>query len=109
MFEMAAAYLHGICRNHPFIDGNKRTAVAAALTFLEMNGVEIEADEDECRTQNAELRMKKRSGLILPSAFCLLPSAFNVYSCAATMYCSSFPSGIVNVQTRRVFCGKRTR
>ena len=47
MVEMAAAYLHGICRNHPFIDGNKRTAVAAALTFLEMNGVEIDAAEHE--------------------------------------------------------------
>jgi len=45
-FAMAAAYLHGICRNHPFIDGNKRTSVAAALTFLELNGVEIDADED---------------------------------------------------------------
>ena len=47
VFEMAAAYLYGICRNHPFIDGNKRTAVAAALTFLEMNRVEIEAGEDK--------------------------------------------------------------
>ncbi len=46
IFAMAAAYLHGICRNHPFLDGNKRTAVAAALTFLEMNGVEVDADED---------------------------------------------------------------
>lgn len=46
IFAMAAAYLYGICRNHPFIDGNKRTAVAAALTFLEMNGVEVDADED---------------------------------------------------------------
>ncbi|HEX6096401.1 MAG TPA: type II toxin-antitoxin system death-on-curing family toxin [Thermoanaerobaculia bacterium] len=46
LFAMAAAYLHGICRNHPFVDGNKRTAVAAALTFLEMNGVEVDADED---------------------------------------------------------------
>ncbi len=45
--EMAAAILHGICRNHPFIDGNKRTAVAAALVFLEMNGVSIDAGEDE--------------------------------------------------------------
>jgi len=45
LFEMAAAYLFHICRNHPFIDGNKRTAVAAALTFLEMNGVEIDAGE----------------------------------------------------------------
>lgn len=33
LFEMAAAYLYGICRNHPFIDGNKRTAADAALTF----------------------------------------------------------------------------
>jgi len=46
VFEMAAAYLFGICRNHPFLDGNKRTAVAAALTFLEMNSEEISADED---------------------------------------------------------------
>jgi death-on-curing protein len=46
LFEMAAAYLHGICRNHPFLDGNKRTAIAATLTFLEMNGIEVDADED---------------------------------------------------------------
>jgi death-on-curing protein len=46
IFAMAAAYLHGICRNHPFIDGNKRTALGAALTFLEMNNVEVDADED---------------------------------------------------------------
>jgi death-on-curing protein len=46
IFAMAAAYLYGICRNHPFLDGNKRTAVAAALTFLEMNGVEVDANED---------------------------------------------------------------
>ena len=47
VFEMAAAYLFHVCRNHPFIDGNKRTGVAAALTFLEVNGVETKADEDE--------------------------------------------------------------
>ena len=46
MFEMGAAYLYGICRNHPFLDGNKRTAVAAALAFLEMNGIEVDANED---------------------------------------------------------------
>jgi death-on-curing protein len=46
VFEMAAAYLYGICRNHPFVDGNKRTAVAAALTFLDMNDIELDADED---------------------------------------------------------------
>lgn len=47
LFEMAAAYLYGICRNHPFLDGNKRTAVHAAMTFLDLNHIEIEASEDE--------------------------------------------------------------
>jgi death on curing protein len=36
--EIAAAYLFYICRNHPFLDGNKRTALAACLVFLEENG-----------------------------------------------------------------------
>jgi len=47
LFEMAAAYLFHICRNHPFLDGNKRTAVAAALIFLELNGIEIDAVESK--------------------------------------------------------------
>ncbi|MGZ5472997.1 MAG: type II toxin-antitoxin system death-on-curing family toxin [Thermoanaerobaculia bacterium] len=47
LFEMSAAILFGICRNHPFVDGNKRTAAAAALTFLDMNRIEIEAAEDD--------------------------------------------------------------
>jgi death on curing protein len=46
LFEMAAAYLHPICRNRPFIDGNKRTAVSCALTFLALNAT-IEASEEE--------------------------------------------------------------
>ena len=37
-YEMAAAYLFHIVSNHPFIDGNKRTGMVAALTFLDMNG-----------------------------------------------------------------------
>jgi len=41
LFEMAAAYAFHISQNHPFIDGNKRTALASALIFLEMNGVTI--------------------------------------------------------------------
>ena len=44
---LAAAYAFGIARNHPFVDGNKRTAAAAALTFFDMNRVEIDATEDE--------------------------------------------------------------
>lgn len=41
IFEMAAAYAFHLCANHPFFDGNKRTALAAALVFLEINGVSI--------------------------------------------------------------------
>ena len=37
--EIAAAYLFYLCRNHPFLDGNKRTALAACLVFLETNGL----------------------------------------------------------------------
>ena len=44
---MAAAYLFHIARNHPFIDGNKRTALACALVFLRLNGIRIVASEDE--------------------------------------------------------------
>ncbi len=46
LFEMAAAYLFHIVQNHPFVDGNKRTGAAAAIIFLDMNGVEIAADEE---------------------------------------------------------------
>jgi len=46
LFEMAAAYLFHIVRNHPFVDGNKRTGAAAALVFLEMNGIRIEITDE---------------------------------------------------------------
>ena len=46
IYEMAAAYLFHIIRNHPFVDGNKRTGAVASLVFLIMNGIEINADED---------------------------------------------------------------
>jgi death-on-curing protein len=46
--ELAAAYLFYICRNHPFVDGNKRTALATCLVFLSENGLlpdeELDAD-----------------------------------------------------------------
>lgn len=38
IFEMAAAYLYHIVKNHPFIDGNKRIGLACAHTFLQING-----------------------------------------------------------------------
>ncbi len=42
--EVAAAYLFYLCKNHPFIDGNKRTALGACLVFLRLNGIEPKAD-----------------------------------------------------------------
>jgi death-on-curing protein len=47
LFEMAAAYVFHIARDHPFVDGNKRTALASALVFLALNSEAIEADDDE--------------------------------------------------------------
>lgn len=44
LVEVAAAYLFYLCRNHPFIDGNKRTALGACLVFLRLNGVEPPPD-----------------------------------------------------------------
>jgi death-on-curing protein len=41
-FEQAAAYAFHICQNHAFVDGNKRTALAAALVFLDLNGIVID-------------------------------------------------------------------
>jgi death on curing protein len=45
--SLASAYAYGIARNHPFVDGNKRTALVAARTFLILNGVDIEATQDD--------------------------------------------------------------
>jgi death-on-curing protein len=45
--EMAAAYLFHLVQNHAFIDGNKRVGLIAALAFLGLNDVSIEADPDE--------------------------------------------------------------
>lgn len=47
VFDLAAAYAFGIIRNHPFVDGNKRTAFLAAYVFLDLNGWELMAHEDE--------------------------------------------------------------
>jgi death-on-curing protein len=45
--EMAAAYLFHLVKNHPFVDGNKRTGLAVALGFLGVNGLWVESTEDE--------------------------------------------------------------
>jgi len=47
MEDVAAAYLFYICRNHPFIDGNKRAALGSCLLFLRLNGIETTPDGPE--------------------------------------------------------------
>jgi death on curing protein len=46
LFEMAAAYLFHIVKNHPFYDGNKRTGAVAAMVFMSLNGHDLKADQD---------------------------------------------------------------
>jgi death-on-curing protein len=45
--ELAAAYAYGIARNHPFVDGNKRTAAVVSETFLVLNGYRLMASDAE--------------------------------------------------------------
>lgn len=47
LFEMAASYSYGIIKNHPFVDGNKRTGFLVGVTFLELNGWQFSATETE--------------------------------------------------------------
>lgn len=47
LFDMAASYSFGIAKNHPFIDGNKRTSFVSAALFLELNGLSLVADKAE--------------------------------------------------------------
>lgn len=47
LFDLAAAYGYGLAKNHPFVDGNKRTAFAVIATFLEINGYSLNAPEPE--------------------------------------------------------------
>jgi len=47
IFTLAAAYAYGIAANHPFVDGNKRTAYVTALTFLRLNGYRVRANQTD--------------------------------------------------------------
>ncbi len=46
--RLAAAYGCGIAKNHPFVDGNKRTALVVTETFLNLNGLKLTADDAAC-------------------------------------------------------------
>ena len=47
LIDVAAAYLFYLCRNHLFVDGNKRTAMGAAIVFLRLNGMETAPDSEK--------------------------------------------------------------
>jgi death-on-curing protein len=62
LFSMAAAYLFHICQNHPFEDGNKRTALASAMVFLALNGKSLYALDYRLETLTMDVassRMRK--------------------------------------------------
>ncbi len=46
--KLAAAYAHGIARNHPFLDGNERTGWVTARVFLLLHGLDRTADDEQC-------------------------------------------------------------
>ena len=53
--RLAASYAFGISRNHPFLDGNKRTSLVVAELFLDLNGFELTATDAECVTTFLQL------------------------------------------------------
>ncbi len=62
IYVMAAAYLFHIVQNHPFVDGNKRAGAVAAMLFLDINNIEVEAPPSalyDLTIATAEGRMDK--------------------------------------------------
>jgi death on curing protein len=55
IIDMATAYTAGIVRNHPFIDGNKRTGFVVGILFLELNGYRFRASEEDAAQAVLEL------------------------------------------------------
>lgn len=59
LFDKAAAFVHSLLLNHPFIEGNKRTGIVAMIIFLYINGIHILAKNDEIITLALEIENKK--------------------------------------------------
>ena len=55
LFALAASYAFGLAKNHPFIDGNKRTAFVTAVLFLELNGWRFSAEEADAAVRTLAL------------------------------------------------------
>lgn len=61
IFELAAAYAFGLVRNHPFLDGNKRTGFTMAIIFLELNGHHFTASEVDATLKTLALAARELS------------------------------------------------
>ncbi len=69
LYDMAAAYAFHICKNHPFLDGNKRTSMVAALVFLDTNGISIQDPKEQLpeaieRIAKGEMNKAEFAGLL---------------------------------------------
>jgi len=74
LHEMAAAYTYHLCQNHPFVDGNKRTALACGLIFLELNGVSLRDPKGVLRTVMLDIAAGRASKDALSATFKKLSS-----------------------------------
>jgi len=69
LFEQAAAYAYHLCQNHPFHDGNKRVALASALVFLDLNGVELTDPEGKLYRLMMEVSVGRKKKEHIAKAF----------------------------------------
>lgn len=61
LFDLAASYAYGIIKNHPFIDGNKRTGFLVAVVFIEINGYRFVATEADAALQTLAVAAGEKS------------------------------------------------
>lgn len=59
LFDKSASLLHSILLNHPFVDGNKRTAIVSTIVFLMLNGWELQVEQEELIEKLLETVSKK--------------------------------------------------
>lgn len=71
--EMAAAYAFHLCQNHPFVDGNKRVALASALVFLELNDISLSDPKGTLKDAMLQVASGKMSKQELTRLFRGLP------------------------------------
>lgn len=69
VFEKAAALMHSLVLNHPFVDGNKRTALASALVFLELNSFQVIAKSQQLYNLTVQLALGEKDTKQVASFF----------------------------------------